>query len=70
MVKVNKKAIVPCIVEDIPVGEVFMYDGHLCMRISINSAHYTLNLENGKVLASIHMGQKVQRVNAEITVTS
>lgn len=70
MLRINKKAVVPCTVEDIPVGEVFMFDGRLCMRVSINSAYYTLNLENGKVLTGIHMGQKVQRVNAEITVTS
>jgi hypothetical protein len=70
MVKINKKVVVPCPVEDVPVGEVFMFDGRLCMRISINSAHYTLNLENGKVLTGIPMGQKVQRVNVEINVTS
>lgn len=70
MVKVNKKAVVPCTVEDVTVGEVFMHDGRLCMRVCINSMYHVLNLESGKVLTGIHMGQKVQRVNVEITVTS
>lgn len=70
MVKINKKAVVPCVVEDVPIGEVFIYDGRLCMRICINSMYHVLNLENGKVLTGVHMGQKVQRVNVEINVVS
>lgn len=70
MVKINKKAVTPCPIEDIPVGEVFFFDGRLCMRVCINSMYHVLNLESGKVLTGIHTGQKVQRVNAEIIVTT
>jgi hypothetical protein len=68
MVKINRRVPRTVRVDEIPVGDTFIYEGKLCMRISLNSMFQTLNLENGRVMTGIHNDIKVQPVDCELNV--
>lgn len=70
MVKINKKLNVPVNVVDVPVGECFIHNGNLFMRIKSDRRYTNLNLETGIIWTGIHDDCKVLRVNVEISVLS
>ena len=68
MVKINKKINTPVCVVDVPVGECFIHNGTLFMRIKNDRRYQSLNLETGIIWTGIHDDTKVTRVNTEIRV--
>ena len=71
MLKIHKKAVIPRYFSDCQVGETFMYDDNVCMKVRLNSTNYVLNLENGKILSGIHLDRlTVRPVDAELHISS
>lgn len=68
MLKVNKRTARNVRVDEIHVGDTFIHDGKLCMRIVVNSMYQTLNLETGRVMTGVHNDIKVQPVDCELNV--
>lgn len=68
MVKINKKINTPVCVADVPVGECFIHNNNLFMRIKTDRKYTNLNLETGIIWTGIHDDAKVLRVNVEISV--
>lgn len=66
MTKVIKTMNVPIHAEDVPVGECFIYNNILFMRIKNDRRYQSLNLETGVVWTGIHDDTMVFKVNAEI----
>ena len=70
MLKVHKKAVIPRYFSDCQVGETFMYDDNVCMKVRLNNTNYVLNLENGKILSGIHLDRlTVRPVDAELHIS-
>ena len=70
MLKVHKKAVVPRYFTDCHVGEIFMHNDNVCMKVRLNNTDYVLNLESGKVLTGIHSAMlTVRPIDAELHVS-
>ena len=70
MLKVHKKAVIPRYFTDCKVGETFMHNDNVCMKILLNNTDYVLNLETGKVLTGIHSAMlTVRPIDAELHVS-
>jgi hypothetical protein len=70
MLKVHKKAVVPRYFSDCKVGETFMHNDNVCMKVRLNNTDYVLNLESGKVLTGIHSAMlTVRPIDAELHVS-
>ncbi len=68
MLKINKRTVRNVRIDEIHVGDTFIHDGKLCMRIVVNSMYQTLNLETGRVMTGIHNDTKVQPIDCELNV--
>ena len=66
MTKVVKNLNIPIHVEDLPVGECFIYNNTLFMRIKNDRRCQNLNLETGVVWTGIHDDTLVFKVDTEI----
>lgn len=66
MAKVIKNVNAPKHLEDIPVGECFIYNTLLFMRIKNDRRCQSLNLETGVVWTGIHDDTLVMPVYVEI----
>ena len=66
MAKVIKNVNVPKHPDEIPVGECFIYNNMLFMRIKNDRRYQNLNLETGVVWTGIHDDVLVSQVNTEI----
>lgn len=70
MLKVHKKAVIPRYFTDCQIGETFMYNDHVCMKVRLNNTDHVLNLENGKILTGIHSSTlTVRPIDAELHVS-
>jgi hypothetical protein len=70
MLKVHKKAVLPRYFVDCQIGETFMYEDTVCMKVRLNNMDYVLNLENGKILSGIHTNRlAVRPIDAELHVS-
>lgn len=70
MLKVHKKAVIPRYFTDCQIGETFMYNDNVCMKVRLNNSDYVLNLESGKVLTGIHSAMlTVRPIDAELHVS-
>lgn len=68
MVKIVNKAKMPVRLDEIPVGECFVYSGEVYMRVRYNSGYASVRFASGTVQTNIHADQKVQPVNVTIEV--
>ena len=66
MAKVIKNVNIPKHIDDIPVGECFIYNDMLFMRIKNDRKYQILNLETGIAWTGIHDDVLVFQVNTEI----
>lgn len=70
MLKVHKKAVIPRYFTDCQIGETFMYNDNVCMKVRLNNSDYVLNLESGKILTGIHSAtMTVRPIDAELHVS-
>ena len=68
MVKIINKTKMPVRVEEIPVGECFILNGEVYMRVRYNTGYTSVRFSSGVVQTNIHADQKVQPVNVTIEV--
>lgn len=68
MLKVNKKMIVPVMISELRIGDTFLHNNTVYMRIKYNDRYHSLNLETGMVHTNIHNDVRVQKVDCELTV--
>lgn len=68
MVRIVNKAKVPVRLDEIPVGECFIHDGEVYMRVRHNGGYASVRFTSGTVQTNIHADQKVQPVNVTIEV--
>ena len=68
MVKIINKTKMPVRVDEIPVGECFILNGEVYMRVRYNTGYTSVHFSSGVVQTNIHADQKVQPVNVTIEV--
>ena len=68
MVKIVNKTKLPVRLDEIPVGECFIYNGEIHMRVRNNNGYASVRFASGTVQTNIHADQKVQPVNVTIEV--
>ena len=68
MVKIVNKAKMPVRVDEIPIGECFMSEGKLFMRVRNNGGYSSVCLNSGVNQTNIHNDTRVQPVNVTIEV--
>lgn len=68
MVKIINKTKMPVRVDEIPVGECFILNGEVYMRVRYNTGCTNVRFSSGVVQTNIHADQKVQLVNVTIEV--
>lgn len=68
MVKIINKAKSPVRLDEIPVGECFIHNGEIHMRVRNNNGYASVRFASGTVQTNIHADQKVQPVNVTIEV--
>ena len=68
MVKVVNKIKKEILLEDIPVGECFLYRGELFMRVRHDSRYHCLRIESGCIQTNFHGNERVLPVNITIEV--
>ena len=68
MVKIINKTKMPVRVDEIPVGECFILNGEVYMRVRYNTGYTSVRFSSGVVQTNIHADQKVQPVNVTIEV--
>lgn len=69
MLKVNKAPAMPARYNQMSYGDVFIYDGKVCMKITHNGQFLCVNLENAKTMTGIHSDAKVTRCEATLNVS-
>ena len=68
MVKIINKAKSPVRVDEIPVGECFMYRSDVYMRVKYNNTYASVRFATGCIQTNIHNDEKVMPVNVTIEV--
>ena len=68
MVKIINKAKTPVRVDEILIGECFMSEGKLFMRVRNNGGYSSVCLNSGVNQTNIHNDTRVQPVNVTIEV--
>ena len=68
MVKIVNKTKMPVPLDQIPVGECFIHNGDLFMRVRYDSRYACLRFASGVVQTNIHSDVKVQPVDIQIEV--
>ena len=68
MVKIINKTKMPVRVDEVPVGECFMSEGKLFMRVRNNGGYSCVCLHSGVNQTNIHNDTRVQSVSVTIEV--
>lgn len=68
MVKIINRAKTPVRVDEVPVGECFIYNGEVYMRVRYNTGCTNVRFSSGIVQTNIHNDTRVQPVNVTIEV--
>lgn len=68
MVKIINKQASPVSVTDIPVGECFIYNGEVYMRVRLDRRYASLRMSSGVVQTNFHDDTRVLPVNVTIEV--
>lgn len=70
MLKVNKASAMPTEYRQMNFGDVFIYEGKVCMKVTHNGQFLCVNLENAKTMTGIHSDTRVTRCEATLNVSS
>ena len=68
MVKIVNKTKSPVMLDEIPVGECFLYNGGLFMRVRCDGRYASLRFDNGTIQTNFHNDCMVMPADVRIEV--